>query len=108
MNSIGKMRYRVQLQSPTNTTDAGGGRSQTWSRKADLYANIIPKSGSESYKQGKIKDETTHEIHIRHRSDMSAKYRIVYESRVFNIKSILNTHERDRFMVLSCTEGLAT
>lgn len=107
-NSIGKMRYRVQIQSATNTTDAGGGRTQAWSRVADIWANIIPKSGKESYRQGKIQDDVTHDIYIRHRSDIDAAYRIVYDSRTFNIKSILNVEERDRFLLLSCVEGVAS
>ena len=107
MNSIGMMRYRVQLQSPSDTTDAGGGRSQSYTRVADIYANIVPKSGKESFQRGKIQAETTHDIFIRYRSDIDASYRIVYESRSFNIKSILNVDERDRYYKLSCTEGVA-
>jgi len=102
------MRYRVQLQSPTDTTDAGGGRAQAWSDLVIIYANIVPKSGKESYRQGQVQDETTHDFFIRYRSDINTRYRFVYENRTFNIKSILNRHERDRFLQLSCTEGVAT
>ena len=107
MNSIGRMRYRMQLQSPSNVTDAGGGRTQSFVRVADIYANIVPKSGKESYQRGKVQDETTHEIYIRYRSDIDATYRLVYDSRSFNIKELLNVDERDRFYKLSCTEGVA-
>jgi SPP1 family predicted phage head-tail adaptor len=105
MNSIGKMRYQVKLQSPTSTTDAGGGRSQVWSTLGTIWANIVPKSGTERYKHDQIEDTTTHDVYIRYRSDIDAKYRILYGSRVFSIKAILNVEERDRFYLLSCTEG---
>ena len=105
MNSIGKMRYRVELQTPTSTTDAGGGRAQTWTTLSIIWANIIPKSGTERYKHDQVTDATTHDIYIRHQKDISAAYRIKYDSRTFSIKSILNVDERDRFHLLSCTEG---
>ena len=105
MNSIGKMRYQVKLQSPANTTDAGGGRSQTFTTLATIWANIVPKSGTERYKHDQIQDQTTHDVFIRYRSDIDPKYRILYGTRVFSIKSILNVEERDRFYLLSCTEG---
>ena len=105
MNSIGKMRYQVQLQQPASTTDAGGGRTQVWSTVALLWANIEPKSGSERYKNDQITDTTTHDVYIRYRKTISTKWRISYGDRTFSIKSILNIEERDRFYLLSCTEG---
>lgn len=105
MNTIGKMRYRVELQSTTDTTDTGGGRAQTWSTLAIIYANIIPKSGTERYKHDKITDSVTHEMYIRYRTDIDPSYRIKYGSRTFSIKSILNVDERDRYQLLTCTEG---
>ena len=108
MNSIGKMRYRVHLESPTSTVDAGGGLAQTWARLASLYANIKPISGTETFRQGKVSSDTTHELTIRYRADINTKYRLCYGTRVFSIQSILNLDERDRFLKLSCKEGIAT
>ena len=106
-NSIGKMRYKVKLQEPTSTTDAGGGRSQVWDTLGVIWANIVPKSGKETYQHGQITDTTTHDVYIRYRSDVNAKHRICYGTRTFNIQSILNVEERDRFCLLSCVEGEA-
>ena len=41
-NSIGKMRYRVKVENATNTRDAGGGLSQSFSPVTYIYANIKP------------------------------------------------------------------
>lgn len=108
MNSIGRMRYRIKLESATNTVDTGGGMTQVWATLANIYANIKPISGTETFRQGKVSSDTTHELTIRYRSDISTKYRICYGSRIFSIQSILNIDERDRFMKLSCKEGVAT
>lgn len=107
MNSIGKMRYRVKIESATDTTDAGGGRARVYNTLATVYANIKPIKGTETFRQGKVSSDTTHEVTLRYRSDLSTKYRICYGTRVFSIKSILNIDERDRFLKLECKEGVA-
>ena len=107
-NSIGKMRYKATLQSPTATTDAGGGSSITWTRLPDLYCNIKPIRAEERYRQGQVKDSVSHDVYVRYRADMSTKYRLVYGGRQFNIKGILNVDERDRYLLLKCQEGVAT
>tara|TARA_R100000773_G_C4221020_1_gene119849 strand:+ start:1661 stop:1987 length:327 start_codon:yes stop_codon:yes gene_type:complete len=107
MVSIGRMRYPVTLQSPTVTRDAGGGLTESYTTLATLFADIRPVSGSEKYRQGKLQESVTHEIIVRYRSDIATNYRIVYESRNFNIRNIRNIDERDRFLKLICTEGEA-
>lgn len=105
--TIGRMRHKVKLQSATATRDAGGGVSESWTTAKELWADIRPVSGAEKYRQGKVQETLTHEITIRHRTGIDTNYRIQYESRNFNIKSIRNIDERDRFLVLLCTEGEA-
>jgi SPP1 family predicted phage head-tail adaptor len=107
MKALGSLRHRVQLQSPTNTTDAGGGITQAWTTIANVYCSIEPKTGSESFRQGQVQDRTTHEIAMRYRSNISTKYRILFGSRTLNIRHIKNLYEKDRFLVLECSEGEA-
>tara|TARA_Y100001972_G_C7582027_1_gene291914 strand:+ start:100 stop:426 length:327 start_codon:yes stop_codon:yes gene_type:complete len=107
MQSIGKMRHRLELQKATNTTDAGGGMTQSYNTINIIYGAITPKSGNEKYRQGMVQESTTHEIMIRFVKNISTKYRIKFENRVFNIKNIQNVEERDRFLKLKCTEGEA-
>ena len=103
--SIGRLRYKVDLQKATDTSDGGGGRSQAYNTIAQIFADIRPQSGAEQYRQGKVQDRTTHNIFIRHRADISTAYRIKFENRLFNIRQIINIDERDRFYKLVCNEG---
>lgn len=107
MTSIGKMRYPLQLQSPTATRDTGGGVTESYTTLKTIFGSIKPVSGQERYRQGKLQESVTHEIIVRHRSDISTNYRLVYDSRNFNIRNIRNIDERNRFMLLLCTEGEA-
>lgn len=103
--SIGRLRYKVALQSPTETSDDAGGCTVAWTTKANLYADIRPLNGNETYRQGKVQETVSHKIFIRHRADINTSYRINYDSRNFNIKNILNVDERDRFLELTVNEG---
>ena len=105
--SIGRLRNRVDLQSATVTRDSGGGVTEAFTTIAQIYADIRPTGGDESYRQGKVKDTVTHKIYCRFRSDISPEYSIVYESRIFQIKNIINIDERDRWLELTCSEGVA-
>jgi len=107
MPSVGRLRYLVKLQSPTRTTDTGGGQSISWSTITDLYADIKPISGGESFTQDQLQETTKHEVTVRYRSDMNTSYRILYGSRVLNIRHVKNVNESDRFYILTCEEGVA-
>lgn len=107
MPSIGRLRYLVKLQSPTRTTDTGGGQSIAWSTITDLYADIRPKSGKESFTQDQLQEISQHEVIVRYRSDMNTSYRLLFGTRIFNIRHIKNVNERDRYYVLTCEEGVA-
>ena len=107
MNSIGKMRYKIEVQSPVNTTDTGGGSTRTWSTVSTRWANIIPKSGNESYRQGQVQETLTHEVTIRWLENIGTNYRLKYGNRLFNIKNLKNIDERGRYIVMQCEEGVA-
>lgn len=104
---IGHLRHKVELQSPSHATDAGGGAVKTWTTLAHLWAKITPVSNNESVRQGKVQESITHNVTVRFRSDIGTNYRLLYESRAFNIRGIRNIDERDRFLLLICEEGVA-
>ena len=104
---IGALRHKVELQSPSHTTDAGGGAAKSWPTLAHLWAKITPVSNNESVRQGKVQETITHNVTVRFRSDIGTNYRLLYDSRAFNIRGIRNIDERDRYMLLICEEGVA-
>tara|TARA_R100000781_G_scaffold101170_1_gene64648 strand:- start:563 stop:892 length:330 start_codon:yes stop_codon:yes gene_type:complete len=104
-NHLGRLRHRVQLQRSTNTTDTGGGMTKSYSILKDLFAFVRPVNGKELFRHGKVEETVTHEITIRYRADIGTNDKIVYDSREFNIRHIRNIDERNRYMLLVCTEG---
>lgn len=105
MSQVGKLRYLITLQSEGGSRDAGGGIVSSWSTVDSVYADIRPVSGQERYRQGKVQETITHDIRIRYRTDITASNRVSYDSRTFNIKTVINEDERDRYLLLKCSEG---
>ena len=105
---IGKFRHFITLQGQGTTRDSGGGISSGFSTIASVYANVVPKSGKEVYKRGKLIGSVTHEITIRYRTDITNASRISFNNKLFNIRSIINIDERGRYLKLMCEEGVAT
>ena len=106
--SIGRLRHRVTIQKPTATTDTGGGTAVTWATLKEVFADIQPQSGTSGFRQEQVQESVTHRIIMRYRADIGTNYRIKFGTRIFNIHSILNEAERDRFLVLFCEEGVAS
>ena len=50
----------------------------------------------------------THRVKIRYRAGVTAKMRLTFGARVFNIRGVINAGERDRTLELLCEEGVAT
>ena len=115
--SVGAMRHRVQLQSKTTVSDGGGSAAvTTWTTFAQVQSSIEGKSGAERLFGDQLQEPITHIIKMRYRSDLTFKNRIQYkytnngltQTRVFNIKRIINTNNRNKFMEVMCIEGVAT
>ena len=101
------MRYLVKLQNAENTRDSGGGISQAFKTITRIYANIKPVKADSRYRQGIVTEKVTHEVTIRYTDNISTNYRILFGTRAFNIRGIINVDERDRFLKLLCEEGVA-
>tara|TARA_R100000655_G_scaffold77938_1_gene117272 strand:- start:10959 stop:11279 length:321 start_codon:yes stop_codon:yes gene_type:complete len=105
---IGQLRESITIQTLASTKDTGGGISANFADSETIHARIKPTNGKEVFQQGVVQDRVTHEIFIRYNSSVTAKTRIKYGSRFFNIRSVINIDERDRYMKLLAEEGVAS
>ena len=115
---IGDLRHLVDIQNATDTTDDAGGFTQVYDTVTSVFASIKPKKGTEVYGEGsqgmQLENSITHEIFIRWRNDFTFNNssRIVFDdragtTRTFNVRSILNLEEKDRFFKISAEENVA-
>lgn len=112
-----RLRHRLTLQQEVQTPDGGGGYTRSWQDITDLWAEIVPLAGNNSSTgkgsgkevlfAGQIQAEMSHRILLRYRDDITAAMRLVYENRIFNIRSVANIDENKDTLELLVQEGVA-
>ncbi len=107
---IGARRHRIELQEEVKPADTGGGYTLSWATRATVSASIKPVSGSEQLRSAQLEARVTHKIETRYRRDvaLTAKWRVKFGTRVFNIRTVINEDERGRTWILKVDEGMAT
>ena len=114
--ALGQHQHRLTIQSRSRSADGGGGASSSFSDVATVFGSIKAVGGGERLVGDQIEGRPTHELVIRFRRNVTAANRIKYAfavdstnyERLFNINRVENVGERDRYLKLYCTEGVAT
>ena len=88
----------------SQTRNAWGDVVEAWATYDTIWAHIKPLSGTERRAAQQAQAEVTHEITIRYHKGVSPIHRVLYKTRVFAINSIINRDERNKEIVMSCTE----
>ena len=94
----GSLRHRVVLQTPTVTQNAYGEPVQSWSTIVTVWARVEPTSGKERFAAMQQQSEIDHRIVCRYQSALStlaADDRATWNGKTFDIKSVINTDERN-------------
>lgn len=94
----------ITIQSNTQTTDSQGGYTESWATLATDWADIQPASGFEKFQANQLQAKITHNIIIRYRSDVTAANRILYGSRTFAIKEVINMSEANTYLKIKAVE----
>lgn len=105
--AIGNLRKKVTLQQEQRTPDSGGGYTLAWATVATVWAAITPMSGHEITAASGIQGRLTHKITMRWRNDipLNAGMRLLYGTRAFNIRYVLNAREANRWAIMLAEEG---
>lgn len=107
----GSLRHRITIEAGSHAEDSGGGLSNPWASPttvAKVWAAIRPLSGIERLRAQQLEEPVTHKIVLRYRADIRADHRVNFKGRIFNIRSVINVEERNRWLELMCEEGVAT
>ena len=105
MNS-GKLRHRITIQSKGVARDSFGAEVITWLTEKTVWASVDPIFGREYFLAHQVQADVTHSIRIRYYEGLRPDWRILFGSRIFDIKSIINLEERGREMVLMARENV--
>lgn len=110
-----QMRHRIVFQNEVLTSDGGGGSSLSWVNVVTVWSAIDNLSGlngrnitNEKNFAGQIQDKESLKFTIRYTSGLTAKMRIAFGSRVFNIRSIVNVNEKNEILQILAEEGVVS
>ena len=103
---VSDLRHRVEFQTLTETADGQGGFVATWNTFDTVWANVVPASGSEKVMAQKLEENYDYNITIRYKTGLNSKMRIVFNGRIFHIKSIIIDEERKWFTRINAKEGI--
>lgn len=102
----GLLRERVTIKTKTVTQNTYGEEVITWVTLATVWGAVEPLRGRE-YLEGQSLDvEITTLIRIRYRTGVVAESLVVHDTHSYNVRSVMNSFERKRELVLMCTEVL--
>lgn len=104
---LGPLRHRVTFEKRKTSRDEFGQPVEGWDVVATLWASVEPISGRELIAAQQTQAETTHRIRCRYRAGLEAAQRIVFESRPFDIQSVINPREIGASLEILANEGLS-
>ena len=107
----GDLRKRIQLQQRSSSQDGFGQQLTIWTTLFTSWAEIEPVSGAQLDRARSIYNETSHKVTMRWRAQLNdvrvvGSYRILYANRIFDVGASMNLEERNRTVVLLCSEGI--
>ncbi len=103
---IAELRHSIEIQEKTQVADGMGGFTETWAKLHGTWAAIWPVNAKETRENMRLEANITHNIRIRYRTGINHTMIIVFGSRTFEIKGIINVDERNIWLDLVCNEQL--
>ncbi len=101
---VARMNKRVTVQEKTRATDSQGGWTDTWTDSTTVWASIEPKKAYERFQGGQLQTPATHLVKMRYKAGITAKSRLKYGTRVFEVKEVRNLEENDEFLDILVVE----
>lgn len=102
----GKLREQVAIQQKSVVRDAFGAEQITWSTVATVWANVRSTDGTEQVESAvdQVVATISHSVLIRYRSGLSPAMRLVWRGKALAILSIVESDNRQRQLILKCSE----
>lgn len=104
MIRAGTMRDLIGLLEPTPTTDPRFGNQPGYTQWIQVWANVTPVAGTETFDNSGVQTEITHTIRTRYRPDIDATDRISYRGQTLEIVSVIDPDGRQRELLIQAKQ----
>jgi SPP1 family predicted phage head-tail adaptor len=103
----GELRQRITIQQQDILRGTFGEEIPTWMTLATVWAKVVTTGGTESIDAPQVATATlTHEITIRHRTDVTPLMQVLWGTRTLTIRAVVDDNLK-RSLILSCDEVVA-
>ena len=102
----GPLRNRIIIEKTTESQSSSGEVDNTWSTFATVWASIEPLNVKEYFDSQQVNAEENTRFRIRYLLGVTTKMRISWNSRIYDIRSIININEINKEMVLMAVEDV--
>lgn len=102
----GLRRCFVSVERKTGTRDSDGGERVAWVLVNKYWAGILPINGNEALGAAAKQSEANAKIVFAYPVDLTAKDRITYEGKTYNVHSVFETQIR-RQVTAIVSEGVS-
>ena len=103
-----QLNHLVTVERRGNAQDEAGQARESWYSQGQAWASIRPISGREFFAASGERAEITHSMILRHGTPLQPRDRITYNGRVFDVISVMNVDERNRYLKAMATENANT
>lgn len=103
-SDVGAMRERVQIYSQTQTVDAAGSISTTWTLAATTWARVEPMGASAIVLANRDDAQRLYRMTIRYRTTITTNSQVRWRSRKFDVEGVLDPTEQRVFLTVMLRE----
>jgi len=100
----GNLKHKITIQEIISMKNTLGEPTQDWYTFMNAWARIVPIRANEYRAAQGLVEKITHTVTIRYTDGIESDMRILYGSRVFEIKGILDFNEEHKRLDLMCEE----
>lgn len=104
MTSIGNLRHRVTLKSISDVVGDGGQKTRSYVTIANVWAELKPSQIPVRTKADRVEFLTSFTITCPYSESYMVARQITLGARVFEVQSMINLHEDQRYLVFQCEE----
>ena len=99
-----ELRQSLTIEQYTATQDTYGGEVQTWATFATVRARKAHQASREFFAAQKVNSEVTDLFFCRYRSGITAKMRVSYDSKTYDIIGANDPDGKKRELQILCKE----
>lgn len=102
----GTLRHKISIFTIGDVRDEFGGSSEGETLLCETMAEIKPISGGERFMSNQLYAEATAQIRCRYVPGVTAKHKIKFVDRYFDILNVQNKDERNKELIIIAKEVL--